>query len=146
MLIILSLFSNLISASKHYRFTTSVYGDEYYNYANDLMERSPIYTSNIFKKNKIWKIERNVYKNLEFQNWELKLYLNAKNIKQIDLIRNKKCHLNNNKIIKSFKLNILKGDSVSGYSSFNKEIKVIKNNKISNHIFLYECDEYYIIE
>lgn len=145
-LLLFLLFLNLILTSTHFRFTTSVYGDKYYNYANDLMERSPIYTTSIFPKNKIWKIEKMIYRNLEFEDWELKLYLNAKKIEQKKFIKNKKCDLTNYNILKSFNLSILKGDNVSGYTSFNKEIKVIQNNDTLNHMVLYNCNKYYVIE
>ena len=45
------------------------------------MERSPIYITSIFPKNKIL-IEKMICKNLKFEDWELKLYLNAKKIEQ----------------------------------------------------------------
>lgn len=146
LLLLIFLFLNLILISKHIRLTTSVYGDKYYSYANDLMERSPIYTSRIFPKDKIWTIESKIYRNLEFQDWELKLYLNAKNIQKTNFIQNKNCNLIDNKIIKSFKLSILKGNAVSGYSSFHKEIKVIQNKDVLNDIIMYDCNKYYVIE
>lgn len=141
------LLVNLVLGVKHLRFAINIYGDDYYNFANDLMERSPLYTSSILPQGKDWVIEDDIYKKLEFQNWELKLYLAAQNIILKGKVSEKKCDLYNNLLNKTFNISILKGNRILGYSSFEKEIKVFKNHeKQTQKIFLYDCIEYYLIE
>ena len=143
----LLLAINIIFCLKHYRFTTSTYGDNYYRFANDLMERSPLYTSSILPKGKTWIVENEIYEKLEFKDWELKLYLKAKQIFKVSQISKKKCEFNNDELVKNFNLAILKGNKKLGYSSFQKQIKVFKNENIyTKKILLYNCINHYVIE
>lgn len=141
------LLFNIINLFLHFRFTLSVYGDEYFNFSNDLMERSPIYSSSIFLPSRIWIIEENIYENLEFRDWELIAYLKAKKIIKPKSILDKNCEIIKKKSKKIFNISILKGNKKTGYSSLNKTIYVISNSKnLSDKVLFYDCQSYLLIE
>lgn len=113
-------------------------------YARDLVERAPLYLSvDPRLHNKHWHIEKSIFEEYEFEDWELHAYLLAKSVSVSLQVSRGKCE----SLIgggDNFDIRVLKGDAISGYSQKNGKFVLIKNNKIGlegSELYVVDCSE-----
>lgn len=121
-------------------------GKESIVYARDLVERAPLYLSaDPLLQNKHWHIEKSIFEEYEFEDWELRAYLLAKSVSVNPQVSQKKCEeLISGKRLSNFDIRVLKGDATSGYSQKNGKFVLVQNSKISlesSELYVIDCPE-----
>jgi hypothetical protein len=114
-------------------------------YARDLVERAPLYLSvDPRLHNKHWHIEKSIFEEYEFEDWELHAYLLAKSVSVSLQVSRGKCESLISGGENNFDIRVLKGDAISGYSQKNGKFVLIQNNKIgleSSELYVVDCSE-----
>ena len=122
-------------------------GRESIVYARDLVERAPLYLSaDPLLQNKHWYIEKSIFEEYEFEEWELRAYLLAKSVSVNPKVSQKKCEelISGGRRLSNFDIRVLKGDAASGYSQKNGKFVLVQNNKISlesSELYVIDCPE-----
>jgi hypothetical protein len=122
-------------------------GKESIVYARDLVERAPLYLSrNPLLQNRHWNIEKSIYEEYEFQEWELHAYLLAKSVSVRPKVSQKKCEelISGALWLSYFDIRVLKGDAASGYFQKNAKFVIVQNNEISaesSDLYVIDCPE-----
>jgi hypothetical protein len=120
-------------------------GKEPIVYARDLVERAPLYLSvDPRLHNKHWHIEKSIFEEYEFEEWELHAYLLAKSVSVSHQVAREKCESLISGEGYIFDIRILKGDVISGYSQKDGKFNLIQNNKIgleSSNLYVVNCSE-----
>jgi hypothetical protein len=112
-----------------------------YKYARDLIERAPIYLTMKTEKGADWIIEKSVYEDYEFSDFELKAFMGAKSVKKIAGNLSSVCKNEINKeVMQSIDIGVLKGNKEIGYSSLRGKFLYQENElPIGMNIYVGRC-------